>query len=323
MRVVHLNAEWARILGVEPEEALGKRLYDLATIPEERKQGHRRALAGESIHMPSEHYYNAQAGQDFYLDLRFRPMRDPRGTITGILVAVTDVSDKIRDRSQIEDQKALLESIFDSTVASIAFYDRDLRLVSCNAVWEEWSGYPASVAIGKTPFELTGDVAEPRRPIYERVLRGERVETMGQPYTPAGQTEPRYFDTRYTPVRNATGEVIGFVSTGMDVTERHRLEAKKDEFIALASHELKTPIAAIKGFAQMGKRHGANSGDERLHRTMSIIDEQAARVTRLINEMLDVSRLQNSKLELFLEQFDLLGLLREVVSNIALTIPIA
>ena len=106
-----------------------------------------------------------------------------------------------------------------------------------------------------------------------------------------------------------------------DITQRHEIDQQKDEFIALASHELKTPVTAIKGYAQSGLRAAVKLEDERLMRTLRVIDEQSNRLTRLINELLDVSRTQNNTLSLYAEPFDLRRLADEVVHNLQLTAP--
>ena len=122
-------------------------------------------------------------------------------------------------------------------------------------------------------------------------------------------------------MRDATGQVTGFLSALVDVTARHELERQRDEFLSIASHELKTPVTTIKGYAQAGQRVLRNAGDERLLRTLRIIDEQSDRLTRLINELLDVSRMHSGTLPLYQESFDLSTLVYEVVGNMQLTAP--
>ena len=106
-----------------------------------------------------------------------------------------------------------------------------------------------------------------------------------------------------------------------EIAERERLEQQKDEFIALASHELNTPLTAIKGYAQINLRLAAGSGDERLLRALRIIDEKTNLLAHLVGEMLDVSRMQSGRLELNPESFDLRMLVREVTGSLALSAP--
>src|SRR5215203_5918329 len=107
----------------------------------------------------------------------------------------------------------------------------------------------------------------------------------------------------------------------IDVTERHDLDQQKDALLALASHELKTPITTIKGYSQLALRATGQLGNEKLRRTLTTIDEQANRLTRLVNEMLEVSRIQSDTLPLHEDHVDICELVREVVESLATTAP--
>ncbi len=94
----------------------------------------------------------------------------------------------------------------------------------------------------------------------------------------------------------------------------------KDQFLSLASHELKTPIAAIKGYAQLAERRlgQVENSSPALTRTQEVlgrINQQADRLTGLVNDLLDVSRIQAGKLELRLESCDLAALTRQAVEE--------
>jgi len=78
-----------------------------------------------------------------------------------------------------------------------------------------------------------------------------------------------------------------------------------DQFVSFASHELKTPITAIKGFAQLALRAATRAGDERVARMLKVIDEQSNRLTKMIDDLFEVSRLQSGAFALSKEVFDL------------------
>jgi signal transduction histidine kinase len=105
------------------------------------------------------------------------------------------------------------------------------------------------------------------------------------------------------------------------IAERKRLEAQKDEFIAIASHELRTPLTAIKGYAKLALRSVESAGDERLARTLTVVSDKADQLARLMNVMLDVSRIQHDTLPLECEPFDLRSLVEEAVAGMTLIAP--
>ena len=101
------------------------------------------------------------------------------------------------------------------------------------------------------------------------------------------------------------------------VEERLRaLEKRKDEFISMASHELKTPVTSLKGFTQVLHRRFKKRDDEESLRFLSIMDTQLNKLTRLINDLLDISKMQQGRLDYREDPFDLNALVQEVVENL-------
>lgn len=96
-------------------------------------------------------------------------------------------------------------------------------------------------------------------------------------------------------------------------SERHTLAQRKDEFISLASHELKNPLASMKAFTQMGLKALAKGQTTPAKRYLKKVAEQTERLERLINDLLDISKIQAGKLEFKKESFPLLDLINDTV----------
>ena len=105
------------------------------------------------------------------------------------------------------------------------------------------------------------------------------------------------------------------VSTSHDITQQTELERRKDEFISIASHELRTPVTSIKGFTQILHRRFKRQGDEESIRYLSIMDKQLSKLTSLINDLLDLSKIQAGKLAFQMERFDLDSFVHEIVET--------
>ncbi|MFO7178062.1 MAG: ATP-binding protein [Pseudomonadota bacterium] len=148
-----------------------------------------------------------------------------------------------------------------------------------------------------------------------------------------GTVKDVYFDFAYQPVRGEDGGMLGVIAFGFDVTEqvlaRRRLEhaladlrdavATRDEFLSIASHELKTPLTPLQlqldSLRLLLDKEGAL--DERAARKLEQASRQTARLTRLVENLLDVSRITRFRLELEIEEVDLGELIREIASRYA------
>ena len=101
-----------------------------------------------------------------------------------------------------------------------------------------------------------------------------------------------------------------------DITERILAEQRKDEFISMTSHELKTPVTSLKGFTNVLQRRLAKQGDEQGLHYLNRIDAQLNKLTKLISDLLDIFRIQTGKLAFQIEAFDLDTLIHETVENV-------
>jgi signal transduction histidine kinase len=115
------------------------------------------------------------------------------------------------------------------------------------------------------------------------------------------------------PVAGESGEVAMVVTIVHDMTERLLVERRKDAFISMASHELKTPVTSLKGFSNIPQRRLIRQGDAQGLHYLARMDAQLDRLTALISELLDISRMQSGKLALREEPVALDALIEETV----------
>jgi PAS domain S-box-containing protein len=101
----------------------------------------------------------------------------------------------------------------------------------------------------------------------------------------------------------------------LDITERKRLEKQKDEFIGVVSHELRTPVTSLKAFAQVLEQRFQRAGDRQNAAFLAKMDTQLTRLTRLIGDLIDITKLEAGKLQLHLGEFELMPLVEEVVEE--------
>lgn len=149
-------------------------------------------------------------------------------------------------------------------------------------------------------------------PIVRALSKGETVSGEEISYIRKDKRKV-YLRVNAAPIRNKDNEVIAAVSTLYDITQEKDLEKRKDDFVNMASHELKTPITSMKLYMEMLLRWTKDSKDERLVKTISNIKNQTERLQELVSDLLDVSRIQTGKLHFEKREFEVTSLIAETV----------
>ena len=118
------------------------------------------------------------------------------------------------------------------------------------------------------------------------------------------------------PIHDRQGEVVSIVSTYLDITQQKEIEQRKDDFISIASHELKTPVTSLKIYMQLLSRQTLIKTNAEVGEIVTKANNQIAKLTRLMTGLLDVSQIQSGKNDYHPRRVSLNNLVREVVNNI-------
>jgi len=258
------------------------------------------------------------------------PIADDAGTISGYLSSCLDVTEqKLATQSQ-----AYLAAIVESADDAIIAKNLDGIIQSCNATAERMFGYTAAELIGQPvriliPAERQAEEDD----ILARLRRGDKIahfETVR--LTKTGQ--PLYVSLAVSPVRDASGHVIGASKIVRDITEQKRIESErdhllaaerdaradaerasraKDAFVALVSHELRTPLHAIASWAQL-MRHQPDDAAT-VSRGIDVILRNAQLLGQVISDLLDVSRIVSGKLRIDLQDVYLPTLVDQAIAT--------
>lgn len=229
---------------------------------------------------------------------------------------VEDIAQQLAD--QVSQVDAMIEAIPHGVYVCDA---RGVRM-RVNAHGAALLGLPLDLAL--QPMEAFGVTNLPR------TLDGERMEMEDFPLARGlrGETHTdlrficRRFDTgtdlyilaSCAPLRNSFGTITGAVSVFTDITHLYRLERQKDDFLSIASHELKTPLTSLKILAQLTRRRLERAGLSESEHTVRM-ERAITRIERLVNDLLDASRIDSGKLALHPERADLVGICRAVAEE--------
>ena len=226
----------------------------------------------------------------------------------------------------ISEQKTLEQALRESEErmrialkgASITVYQQDREL---RYTWiYNMQAHTVEDIIGKTD----ADLIEAEEAVYVTAIKRRVLET-GQSYQEVvkatGIAGLRYFDLSIEPLHNGNGEVIGVTGTSRDVTEQVELEKRKDDFISIASHELRTPITVLRGYTQLLARQLDQQGIQEPVSMLKTMDAQISRLVRLVDELLDASKIQAGRLDYEEEPVDLDALVHETVEMLQASSP--
>lgn len=231
----------------------------------------------------------------------------------GILaVAVNNMTAYLeRNITEISEVKNRLEALLNNTINGIVMLDAHERITYANPVAVSLLQLPAEFA-GRKQAEMIRnyDIIE----LADQVRQGGKIlcrETLLY-----GATE-RVVEVTGVPVKDGElpHEQGGVLLVFNDITEIKRLEQVRRDFVANVSHELKTPVAVISGFAETLLAEKEES-PENVNEFSQIIYDEAQRLSRLINELLELSRLEADRVELNIYKFDMVTLIEETAAII-------
>ena len=213
-----------------------------------------------------------------------------------------------------------LQFIADTTTAGIAHCDAERRFVFVNRAYAARFGLTPDELVGRSVAEMLGAEAyETIRPYVDRILaEGEPFQyEIGLLYPVGGW---RYMHCAYTPELDEHGRAVGWVAVTADITDRYRAEEalreadrRKDEFLATLAHELRNPLAPIRNAVQILRMKGPP--EPNLVWAREVIDRQAQQLTRLVDDLLDVSRITRGKIELRKERLEVAAIVERALET--------
>ncbi|MCL6635617.1 MAG: cell wall metabolism sensor histidine kinase WalK, partial [Peptococcaceae bacterium] len=194
----------------------------------------------------------------------------------------SNLDDVVAEKNRIQ---AILSSMADGVIA----LDGWGRVILINPVVEEIFGISFAGCRGKNILRVIRNNELER--ILNQALETDRsIQKQVQILMP----EPRFFRVHVTPLKGAGQERAGVVALLRDITERKKLEEMRAEFVANVSHELRTPLTSIRGFTET-LLDGALEDAAVARQFLEIINTEAERLTRLIDELLNLSKIEDGR----------------------------
>jgi PAS domain S-box-containing protein len=265
-------------------------------------------------------YKNQADGSDrtFYIDYYCQALDDLAGNRIGIISTVLNVTDKVRSRKQIEQAEAQLRFAIESSQLGTWHIDVATR------------EFMPSVRL-KQIFGFYEDEEMTFHTAIEQILddyKATVLEAIEQAIVNGASYDMEYpiKGSRYGSVRwvRATGKLYGedangqaiFSGTVQDITDRKLEEQRKDDFLSIASHELKTPITTLKGALQLLDRYKDNLSSGVVPRLIEQANGSVTKITNLIDDLLNTTRTNEGQLHLNMETFTISEMLEQCCHHV-------
>ena len=307
--LVDVNEGFVQLSGYSREEAIGKtpERLGLWVDPQIRADRFGRMLAGERV-PDIEARFRVKNGRELIgmvgsalVDINGRPC---------VLSSVVDITERKQAEETMRRSEARFREFADTAPAMLWISDPDGQLTFISRGWFEFSGQDEKQALGMGWFDAVHP--DDRSAARNAFLRGHdaRAAFEFDYRVRCASGEYRWVLDSARPRFDGAGEFVGHIGSVFDITDRKNAEEAKDEFLATLSHELRTPLTSAYGWVKLlARTHDA----ELMENGLRAIEESLSSQIRLIDDLLDVSRIAAGKTTFDLQPLDLADVLHSAI----------
>jgi PAS domain S-box-containing protein len=324
-----VNRAWEKLWGTRLEDLSDYNMLEDRQLEEEGVLPYlRRAFAGEAVAIPEIRYDPRRTlpNHEFpdepvrWVSTVAYPVKDDAGRVREVVMIHQDITDQRKAEAALRESEENLRLLAD-TIPQLAWMaGPEGQVLWYNRRWYEYTGRVAGERDGWDWKEVHDPQSLPA--VLER---WERSVATGEPFDMVvrlrgADGEYRPFLTRVNPLRDEEGRIRYWFGTNTDISDLMQMEEalrdahrRKDEFLATLAHELRNPLAPIRSAMQLirVRRHDETTVNDAL----AIVERQVQQMVRLVNDLLDVSRITRNKLELHREEIELAEVVQTAVET--------
>ncbi len=281
---------------------------------------------GKELLIPLAHTYNGPP-EERYFNVICQARFNGEGEVDGIHLFATEVTDQVVARKELEKTKDTLN--LSLMAAELGTFDMDLENNTLD--WNERSrtlfgihhtepvSYAREFVLGLHPEDRQRVMTVIKNVYKKQVSNGDydvEYRTVGIEDHKVRWVRAKgkaYFDDHDKPVR--------FVGAALDITEQKNDELRKNDFIGMVSHELKTPLTSLTALVQVLQGKVSKLGDTTSIMMLENANKQVKKMSSMINSFLNISRLESGKIHLNMQEFELLELISETVDETKMMLP--
>lgn len=245
-------------------------------------------------------------------DFSIKPIEGETGQVVLLIAEGRDITHQKQIEATLREANRRWRSLLDNVQLLVVSLDRMGNVEYVNPFFLKLTGYTHSEVLGKNWFEHFLPLSKQQQVnnIFHKVLEHD-FHTYYQSPILTQSREELLIAWNNTLLQDVQGNIIGTMSIGEDITQRHAVEKMKNEFISIVSHELRTPLTAIWGSLGMLATGALNSHPQRMQRMIEIAAIDTERLVRLVNDILDLERLESGKINLVKQCCDVAALMEQ------------
>ncbi len=276
------------------------------------------ALSGKDTHDVEMYIRNKRLRKARYINVSGSPLHNASGALVGGIAVFNDVTVRHEAEEKLSTEKAKAEAMLGSIGDGVFAIDTKRRIILFNHAAEELTDHSAKEALGHPYTDVLNFYNEKDGRLVDSFIHEALA---GKKAAMALNTALRRLDGSSIPVADSAapivdsnGKVQGAVVVFRDITHEKELDHLKDDFVSIASHELRTPMGAIRAFVSMILTGDYGPVNDNLVEPLNDIRNSTLRLVELVNDMLDAARIEAGRMRFDLAENDLGDMLHEVAA---------
>jgi PAS domain S-box-containing protein len=329
--IVYANDKTLKILGKRLDEVKGKKYADIAIFP---NSGNYNAISAIEDSKESDVFYYAPEKRYYKASASY--LYNAEGVKSGYIVITSDVTEIFSEQERFERQMNVLNTIFTASPDLMWYKDKNRRYIAVNPRYASLFGKTPAEIVGIASEELYSEAASFVESEYENIVFEDNRSVYSEEEMFFADGHSEVLEVVRTPIKNSKGEIAGIIGVGRDISSRAAAEVQlrniekelrnaveeanrannaKSEFLARMSHEIRTPMNAIIGMANVSAMKLENfdeNAKEELRQHLNQINASSQHLLGLLNDILDLSKIEAGKIDITMEAFSLNELANEV-----------
>ncbi|MBC7842404.1 MAG: PAS-domain containing protein [Gemmatimonadaceae bacterium] len=327
-RIIVWNPRMEAISGVRASSALGRLRSEVYGSDAARDAALQSALSGQPAHVNNVVFCDSVSGVEGELDIAYLPLRSADASVIGAFKVAHDVSERTRTAEAISTTRQQLLEAIEAIDAGFALFDADDRVIQVNSAYRD---YYTEIADQLTPGTPYVDIARAYLTVFPEYTGGLPLDVAVQNWVAArverANTKEYKQGDRWLLLQDRPTASGGRVSLRTDISKQKQIQREveearykaedanraKSEFLARMSHELRTPLNSIIGFSRLVKsnKHGVLLPKDIAY--LERVSRNGEHLLALINDMLDLSRIEAGRMPILIEEIDCNAMILETV----------